>query len=74
MKNDWAETTRRWLGRLSFSFLVVAFFLGWEGHRRYVMLGGAARDWRMLLDFIGAALALLMGLRGLRERHKGRGR
>lgn len=62
--------TRRWLGRLSFSFLVVAFFLAWEGHRRYVMSGGVVDDWRTLLDFIGAALAMLLGLSGLRERHR----
>lgn len=64
------EITRRWLARLSFSFFIVAFFLGWQGYRQYVAAGGAIADWRTLLDFIAAALALLLGLAGLRERHR----
>lgn len=64
------EITRRWMGRLSFSFLIVAFFLGWKGYKQYVAAGGAIADWRTLLDFVAAVLALLLGLAGLRERHR----
>lgn len=70
MKNDWPQITRYWLGRLSFSFLVIAFFLGWEGHKRYVAAGGAIADWRTMLDFVAAALSLVLGFTGLRERHR----
>lgn len=70
MKNDWHERTRYWLGRLSFSFLVIAFFLGWEGRKRYLAAGGAIADWRTLLDFVAAVLAVGIALMGLRERHR----
>ena len=73
MKIDWAEITHRWLGRLTFSFGVIAFFLGWEGYKRYVAAGGAVGDWRTLLDFIAAAMSLLLAFAGLRERHGGGG-
>lgn len=71
MKIECAEITRRWLGRLSFSFLVVAFFLGWEGYKRYVAFGGLIADWRALLDLVGAAMSLMLGMTGLKERHWG---
>lgn len=64
------EITRRWLGRLSFSFLIVAFFLGWQGYKEYIAAGGAIADWRTLLHFVAAVLALLLGFAGLRERHR----
>lgn len=68
--NSHRSITRRWLGRLSFSFLVVAFFLGWQGYKEYMAAGGAIADWRTLLHFIAAVLALLLGFAGLRERHR----
>ena len=69
MRKDWSETTRRWLARLSFSFLVVAFFLGWEGYKRYTAAGGAA-DWRTVLDFTCAAASAALALGGLRQRYR----
>jgi hypothetical protein len=69
MKIDWAEITRHWLGRLTFSFLVVAFVLGWVGYKRYAAAGGAVGDWQTLLDFVAAALAAALGIAGLRRRH-----
>jgi hypothetical protein len=70
MQNDWHTITRRWLGRLSMSFLVIAFFLGWEGYKRFNASGGSVNDWRTLLDFVAAALSLALGLTGVRERHR----
>jgi hypothetical protein len=70
MQNDWQAITRRWLGRLSFSFLVIAFFLGWEGYKRYTAAGGAGLDWHALLYFVAAAMSVALGFTGLRERHR----
>jgi hypothetical protein len=67
-----SEFTRRWLGRFSFAFLVMAFFLGWEGYKRYTAAGGQIGDWRTLLDFVAAALGVVLGFAGLRERHRPR--
>jgi len=69
MRNDLSTITRRWLGRLSFSFLVVAFFLAWEGYKRYQAAAGAA-DWRIILYFAAAAASVVLGFAGLRERHR----
>ena len=73
MKNDRLEITRRWLRRFGFAFLVIAFFLGWEGYKRYRAMGGAI-DWRTMLDFFAAALGVVLGFTGLRERHRPAGR
>ncbi|HEY2589738.1 MAG TPA: hypothetical protein VGI81_28600 [Tepidisphaeraceae bacterium] len=70
MQIDWQTLTRRWLARLSISFFVIAFFLGWEGYKRFNATGGAV-DWRTLLDFVAAALSLILGFTGVRERHRG---
>lgn len=70
MESNWQSITRRWLGRLSFSFLVIALFLGWEGYRRYEVSGGAIMDWRTVLYFFAAVLSLVMAFIGLRERHR----
>ena len=72
MRKDWSDITRRWLGRLSFAFLVVAFFLGWEGYKRYMVEGGQIGDWRTLLDFVAAGMSLVLAFTGLRERHRRR--
>jgi hypothetical protein len=68
MKKDWHQATRRWLGRLSFTFLVVAFFLGYEGYRRYQILRGEA-DWKVMLDWFGATVSIVLAFTGLSERH-----
>jgi len=69
MRTDWNRITRRWLGRLSLSFLAIGFVLGWEGYKRYQALGGAA-DWWTLLYFLAAALSVVLGFIGVSERHR----
>ena len=69
MRFDLSAITRRWLARLSFSFLVIAFFLAWEGYKRYQAAAGEA-DWRTILYFAAAAVSVMVGLTGLRERHR----
>lgn len=70
MQIDWHTLTRRWLGRLSFSFFVIAFFLAWDGYKRFAASGGQL-DWRTLLEFVAALLSAALGFRGIRERHRG---
>ena len=53
---------RKWLARLGFPFLVLAFVLAWEGHK--------AAGSRASLYYVGAAAAFATGLAGIRERHR----
>ena len=71
MKNDLHQITRRWLARLSTSFLIVAFFLAYQGYRRYQILHGQV-DWRVLLNFFAATVSVVLALLGVRERHRPR--
>lgn len=59
---------RRWLARLSFSFLIIALFLGWEA---YQGLSGrvAMSQGRIMLYVLTAGMALAMSAAGIRERH-----
>jgi hypothetical protein len=62
---------RRWLGRLSFSFLIVSLWLIWLGyhgvHDRTMSQG------RVTLCYIAAFMAFSLFLMGTRERHRGDG-
>jgi hypothetical protein len=69
MPIEFHRITRRWLARLSFSFLVFGFFLAWEGYKRYAV-SGQIDDWRTLLYFVAAALNIVVGFTGVRERHR----
>jgi hypothetical protein len=70
MRNDWHLITRRWLARLSFSFFVIAFFLAWDGYRRYQAAGPRGIDWRTLLDWFAAVLSVVLAFVGIGERHR----
>ena len=59
---------RRWLARLAFSFFVVAAVLAWEGYRASKYGGGS--QGRAVVFLLAAALAVLLGLAGVRERHR----
>ena len=52
----------RWLSRLAFSFIVIAGALAWEGRRAV----GAAQ----VACFVGAGVLFVLGVIGLRERHR----
>jgi len=71
MKKDLQQITRRWLARLSMSFMIVAFFLAYAGYRRYQILHGQA-DWRVMLDFFAATVSIVLAFIGVRERHRPR--
>jgi hypothetical protein len=70
MRNDWSPITRRWLARLSFSFLVLAFFLGWEGYKRYQANASGQVDWRTLVYWFAAMLSVVLAFAGISERHR----
>jgi hypothetical protein len=57
----------RWLIRLAFSFLILAGLLAWETHKQVTTDGWTPKTMVMAC---GAALALGIGLRGIRERHR----
>ena len=63
---------RRWLARLSFALLVLAFVLAWEAYRAATgrATGG---NGRVTLLAAGAVLLFGMGMAGVRERHRGGG-
>ncbi len=58
---------RRWLARLSFSFLIVAFVLAWQGYRLSQTEG---RSGRVTASYLGAAVCVGLALAGVRERHR----
>ena len=70
MNERWQLITRRWLARLSFTFLVIAFFLGWEGYKLYSAGDDHPAGWRPLLYLVAAALSAVLAFTGLRERHR----
>ncbi len=56
---------RRWLARLAFSFFIIAAVLAWEAHR-----ARNGPEWRPILYLVAGLLAVLIGLAGVRERHR----
>jgi hypothetical protein len=67
--NDPPTMTRRWLARLSFSFIIIGFFLAWQGWK-LAQAAGAETQWRVLLYLVAAALSFVLGFLGVRERHR----
>ena len=57
---------RRWIGRLSFTFLIVAFLLFYEGHKLHNEVGDGGR---VRLYYFGAVACVLAGMIGVRYRH-----
>jgi hypothetical protein len=59
----------RWLARLSFSFFIVAVVLLWQWYK-LSQHSGPRDSWRLSLYLIGAAAAAVLGLAGVRARHR----
>ena len=55
---------RKWLARLSFSFIVISAVLVWEGRRAHER--GESATWRYAL----AAVFAVAGAAGIGERHR----
>jgi hypothetical protein len=61
---------RRWLARLSFSFMILAAVLAWEGYRTQRGDRGAGQETKTYAFYAAAAVCFGLGLRGVRERHR----
>lgn len=61
---------RKWLARLGFSFVVIAAWLAWEAYRAASDRRGDVPEWQIGLYIAGAVVAFVLGLVGLRERHR----
>ncbi len=61
---------RKWLARLSFSFMIVAAVLAYEGYHTHHGNRPAHPNWAAYAFIAGAALSFGLGLRGVRERHR----
>jgi hypothetical protein len=55
---------RKWLARLSFSFLILAAVFAWEGHR------ASDRGVKPRYYYAIALIALGLGIMGIHERHR----
>lgn len=61
---------RKWLARLSFSFIILAAVLAWEAWRTRRGDRGPGRDRQAFALVTAAAVCFALGLRGVRERHR----
>ena len=61
---------RKWLARLGFAFLVLAFVLAWEGYRASTGQRGAASQAKATWYYVGAVALAGLGFAGIRERHR----
>lgn len=61
---------RKWLARLGFALLVLAFVLAWEGYRASTGQRGPAATGRVTWYYVGAAVLGVLGVAGVRERHR----
>jgi hypothetical protein len=61
---------RDWLERLSFSMLIVATVLAWEGYQSFQGGRGPVPQSHIVLLFAGAVLCYVLGLIGARLRHR----
>ncbi len=61
---------RRWLDRLSFSFLILAAVLIWSGYRALRAPAVQTPAWRITLYFLGAGACLALFIAGVKQRHR----
>jgi hypothetical protein len=59
---------QQWLSRLTYSFLIIAAVLAWQGYK--LGQAGAAPQWQLALYCVGAAACAALGFAGLRARHR----
>ena len=61
---------RKWLARLSFSFIILTVVFAWEGYRTRRGDRGPDQDMKAYAFYGAAALCFGLGLRGVHERHR----
>ncbi len=59
--------------RLAFSFLIISVVLIWEGYRAAGGRLGPVSEGRVMLYFVAATLSAVLGIAGIRQRHRSRG-
>ena len=59
---------RRWLARLSFSFLIAAGFFAWRAYA--AARTGELPDWQLAVLAVAAGICVVLALVGVRERHR----
>jgi hypothetical protein len=64
--NFWSR--RRWLARFAFSFLLIAFYLGYVGYQG--ALNHTLSRNRVILLYFAAMLSFVLFVMGTRERHR----
>ncbi len=62
--------TPQWLSRFAFSFIIVGMFLAWEGYQCVQGAAGPVSNWRIMLYFFAAMLCFVLGIIGVRQRHR----
>ncbi len=67
MENHGFFSARRWLGRLSYSLFILAFYLLYSAYNGLKM--HSLEQWRAMVIFAGALFSFVLGLMGVRERH-----
>lgn len=61
---------RRVLASLSYSFLIVGVFLAWQAYRGMKGELGVLGPWQVTLLMVGAVFSVVLGLSGVRQRHR----
>jgi len=59
-----------WLERLSGSFFIIGCFLAWEAYQISQGRSGSVDPLRMLLYGFGATCSIVVGVIGMRQRHR----
>jgi hypothetical protein len=70
MPAEMSPTTRRWLERLAFSFILIAIVLVWECYKSLTGRSPAIGTGRLTIYMVGAACSFAMGILGIRSRHR----
>lgn len=60
---------RRWLARLSFTFLILALVLGYDAYGSYRGFGRTMPIWRIYTEFAIALVCLILAFAGIKARH-----
>lgn len=60
----------RWLGRFSYSFIIIGAVLLWESYKVFSGRVAGVPTWRVGLYLAGAVCALVVGVLGIRQRHR----
>jgi len=61
-----------WLERLAGSFLIIGLFLAWEAYQASQGRMGPVDPMRILLYGFGATCSIVVGVIGMRQRHRRR--